>query len=129
MNAALPTYLLVFVGGGLGSMARYAIGRLLHPGSTAGFPWPTFAVNVIGSFALGVLVGFAAQREVSDTTRTFLAVGLLGGFTTYSTFNLDTLALYEQRGAAVAGGYVLATVAVCLAAGWCGGWMMRRALT
>jgi CrcB protein len=122
VNAAL----LVFLGGGLGSLARYGVGRLLHPGSVEGFPWPTFVVNVVGSLALGVLVGFAAQREASEALRTFLAVGVLGGFTTYSTFNLDTLALFDQRGALVAGGYVVATVTVCLAAGWCGGWAARQ---
>ncbi len=124
MNAAL----LVFLGGGLGSLARFGVGRLLHPGSIEGFPWPTFTVNVLGSIALGAFAGFAAQRDDLESARAFIAVGLLGGFTTYSTFNLDTLKLLEARGPAVAGGYALATVVVCLAAGWCGGWIMRRAL-
>jgi len=58
--------------------------------------------------------------------RTFLAVGVLGGFTTYSTFNLDTRALFDQRGALAAAGYVVATVALCLATAWCGGWAARQ---
>lgn len=124
MSAAL----LVFLGGGLGSLARFGMGRLVGTPSTGGFPWATFAVNVIGSFALGVLVGYAAQRATSDWPRTFLGIGVLGGFTTYSTFNQESLALLEARGPLVAGGYVLATVTVCLAAGWCGGVIVRRLL-
>lgn len=116
MSAAL----CVFVGGGLGSLARYGVGRWIGPAGSGAFPWPTFAVNVAGSFALGALTGWALQREVSDSARAFLAAGVLGGFTTYSSFNGETLALLEQRGALAAGGYVLATVATCLAAGLAG---------
>lgn len=124
MNAAL----LVFLGGGLGSLARFGVGRWIGPHTTDGFPWHTFAVNVLGSLMFGAWIGFAAQREASDATRSFLAIGLLGGFTTYSSFNQETLTLLEQRGAAAAGGYALAMFAACLAAGWCGGWCVRRAL-
>ena len=123
MNAAL----LVFLGGGLGSLARYGIARWFGQHAVGPVPWHTFAVNVVGSFLLGGLVGYATQREVSESARAFLSVGILGGFTTYSSFNNETLALFEQRGAATAGGYVLATVAVCLAAGCAGGWIARRA--
>lgn len=117
MSAAL----LVFLGGGLGSLARYGVGRWLGPAPAGAFPWSTFAVNVAGSLLLGALVGWSLQREVGESTRAFVAVGLLGGFTTYSSFNAETLALFGQRGALVAGGYVLATVVACLAAGLAGG--------
>lgn len=124
MSAAL----LVFLGGGLGSLARFGLGTLVGRTPSGGFPWATFAVNVIGSFALGALVGYAAVRATTDWPRTFLGIGVLGGFTTYSTFNQESLALVEARGPLAAGGYVLATVTVCLAAGWCGGVLVRRAL-
>ncbi|MBL8861249.1 MAG: fluoride efflux transporter CrcB [Planctomycetes bacterium] len=127
----MNTALLVFLGGGLGSLARYGAGRLVWHLSGApaagGFPWGTFTVNVLGCLALGALAGYAEQRAISDPARAFLSVGLLGGFTTYATFNQETLALWESRGAGAAGGYVLAMVAVCLAAGWCGGAAARRA--
>jgi len=119
--------LLVFLGGGLGSLARFGLGTWVGAAPRGEFPWATFAVNVIGSFALGALVGYAAQRATSDWPRTFLGIGVLGGFTTYSTFNQESLALVEARGPLAAGGYVLATVTVCLAAGWCGGALARRA--
>lgn len=124
MNAAL----LVFLGGGIGSVLRYGVGRWLGPHAAGAIPWSTFAVNVLGSLCLGALVAYAANRELPDPMRTFLAVGILGGFTTYSSFNAETLLLFGQRGAALAGAYVLGTVAVCLAAGWCGGWIVHRAL-
>jgi len=122
------TALLVFLGGGLGSLARYGIARWFGQHATGPIPWHTFAVNVVGSFLLGALVGYAASREVSESARAFLAVGILGGFTTYSSFNAETLSLFEQRGAVTAGGYVLATVALCLLAGWAGGWGAHRLL-
>jgi len=122
------TLLLVFLGGGIGSLARYGVGRWIGPPALGSFPWATFAVNVVGSLLIGALVGLALQRGVSDATRAFLAFGVLGGFTTYSSFNAETLLLFEQRGALAAGGYVLATVGVCLVAGWCGGWLARGAL-
>ena len=126
MNAAL----LVFLGGGLGSLARYGVSALASrlgavppPGA---FPWSTFAVNAIGSLALGVLLGASAERAPSDSARAFLGVGVLGGFTTYSTFNHETLALLDARGAAVAAGYVLSTVATCLVLGCAGAALARR---
>lgn len=100
------------IGGALGSAGRYAamslVGRLMGPG----FPWGTLAVNVIGSFIMGALVGFAALRwDMSEATRVLVFVGVLGGFTTFSTFSLDIVALVErQQGAAAlayAGGSVV----------------------
>lgn len=109
-------------------MARYGIARWIGQEPLGPIPWHTFAVNVVGSFLLGALVGYATEREVSDSARALLAVGILGGFTTYSSFNTETLALFEQRGAGIAAGYVLATVTVCLVAGAGGGWIARQAL-
>jgi CrcB protein len=118
--------LLVFLGGGLGSLARFGVGLLLGRPGDGAFPWATFTVNLVGSFALGILAGYAAQRATTDWPRTFLGIGVLGGFTTYSTFNQETLALVDARGPMAGGGYVLATVTACLVAGWCGGVLARR---
>ncbi len=122
MSAAVA----VFLGGGLGSLARFGIGRLIGPSTTSGFPWATFLVNVLGSFALGMLAGYASQRQVSTEAQTFLAIGVLGGFTTYSSFNQETLQLFARSGPLAAGGYVLAMVATCVAAGGLGVWIGRQ---
>lgn len=95
--------LLVAFGGALGSVCRYLTGlamtRLLGPA----FPWGTLTVNVVGSFAIGFLAElFARKFDASMELRLLLIVGFLGGFTTFSSFSLDTLALVE-RGAALQG--------------------------
>ena len=128
-STVVSAAVLVFLGGGLGSLARYGIARCFGQHATGTIPWHTFAVNLVGSLLLGALVGYAATREVSESARAFLAVGLLGGFTTYSTFNMETLALFEQRGATTAAGYVLGTVLLCLVAGWSGGFIAHRFVT
>lgn len=125
----MSTAVAVFLGGGLGSLARFGIGRWIGPATHGGFPWATFLVNVLGSLALGALAGYAAQRQVALSTQTFLAIGVLGGFTTYSAFNQETLLVLGRNGPLAAGGFVLAMVASCLAAGWAGGWMMRQTLS
>jgi len=122
MSAAVA----VFLGGGLGSLARFGIGRWLGPWDQAGFPWATFLVNVLGSFALGMLAGYAAHRPIGTEAQAFLAIGVLGGFTTYSSFNQETLNLFARSGPLAAGGYVLAMVATCLAAGALGVWVGRQ---
>lgn len=110
---------LVFVGGGVGASLRYAVTL----GSVAWFgphyPWGTLAVNVIGSAVMGAFAGYLLTREPgtgSDALRLFFMTGILGGFTTFSAFSLDTIVLW-QRGATVAAvGYVLVSVAVSLLA-------------
>lgn len=89
MRAAL----LVGLGGGLGSMARYLMTRVMAPGT--GVPWATFTVNIVGSLILGVATGLLVGRD-SDTVRLALMVGFLGGFTTFSTFAVETVALVRE---------------------------------
>jgi fluoride exporter len=109
-------YLLVFVGGGLGAMTRHGFNRaglaLLGPG----FPWWTLAVNVIGSFLIGLLAGLFGAMETGQNARLFLTTGFLGGFTTFSAFSLDALTLWERGGQVQAGLYVLASVILSLLA-------------
>lgn len=91
--------LLVFVGGGIGSITRYgamhAISRYLAPGS--GFPWPTLGVNAIGALVIGVLVEILALRlSAPESARLFLVTGFLGGFTTFSAFSMETALMLER---------------------------------
>lgn len=107
--------LQVALGGALGASLRYLTGvatlRLMGPG----FPWGTLTVNVLGSFAMGVLVVTLAHLG-GNRFAPLLMTGLLGGFTTFSAFSLDAVTLYERGEVAMAGGYVAASVVLSLAA-------------
>ena len=108
---------LVCVGGALGSGARYLVSTWATRALGADFPRGTLIVNVSGSFLLALLMGFAGPREaISPEVRLFLGAGVLGGFTTYSSFNYETLALLE-RGTAHAVANVALTLLGCLGAG------------
>jgi CrcB protein len=109
------------LGGALGSGARYlAVAGVQARWGTA-FPWGTLSVNLLGSFLLGLLLPIGLRGTALGPTATIaLSVGVLGGFTTYSSFSLETLTLL-QRGAPVAAfGNVAGTVLACLAASWLG---------
>ncbi len=114
--------LLVGFGGFLGSIARYAIGGwVLHHTVSWRFPLGTFLVNVAGCAVAGVLGGCVVRYEWFDPEiRLFLFTGLLGGFTTFSAFGLETTYLLRRGEFAVAGAYVVASVIVGLAAAWLG---------
>jgi fluoride exporter len=107
------SWLLVALGGAAGSVARYGAYRM-WPASPGGFPVPTLTVNLIGSFAIGLIYMYVAARGASaDNARLFWMTGVLGGFTTYSAFALES-ALLGFSGMFLA--YLLATVLGCLAA-------------
>ena len=107
------TWMLVAFGGAVGSLTRYGAYRL-WPVSPGAWPVPTFTVNLLGSFAIGLLYMYVAARGVSaDNARLFWMTGVLGGFTTYSAFALETALLgFSLTGAA----YLVATVVGCLLA-------------
>ncbi|MDG1130780.1 fluoride efflux transporter CrcB [Seohaeicola saemankumensis] len=111
----LTTLLQVALGGAIGATARYltSMGALRLLG--AGFPWGTLAVNVIGSFLMGLLVVVLAQRDATRLAP-FLLTGVLGGFTTFSAFSLDAMALYERGETMLAAFYVGASVILSLSA-------------
>ncbi|MDR5818272.1 fluoride efflux transporter CrcB [Caballeronia sp. LZ033] len=91
------SFVLVFVGGGLGSMARHLAGRASLALFGPSFPYGTLGINVLGSFAMGVVAGWFALRGHADqSVRLFLTTGIIGGFTTYSTFSLETALLWER---------------------------------
>lgn len=113
--------LLVALGGALGTLARYGLRLALMGAEGDVGVLGTFLANVVGSFALGVVVETCAGRSLAGTDlRLILGVGVLGGFTTYSSFNLEAIELARQGDLARAGGYVVATAAVCLVAGFLG---------
>lgn len=105
-------YLWVAAGSALGGMARHLVGELL-PGP-AGVPWPTILVNVSGSFAIGWVA--AAVPAENAELRLFVMTGVLGGYTTFSAFSLQTLDLVQRGEWATAAFNVVASVALCLAA-------------
>lgn len=116
-------YLWVAIGGALGSVARYACSGLAVRWFGPHFPWGTLFVNVAGSFAIGVLGALATHGErplIAGDARAFLIVGVLGGFTTFSSFSLETLTLARGGQLGAAGANVLVSVAVCLLAVWLG---------
>ncbi|MBX9797016.1 fluoride efflux transporter CrcB [Sphingomonas sp.] len=92
-------FLLVMLGGAAGSAARYGLGRVIAAWAGTGFPWGTLAVNLIGGLAMGVLAGLLPRWTGAEAARLLLSIGFLGGFTTFSSFALETVALID-RGAA-----------------------------
>jgi CrcB protein len=110
-------YLLVFIGGGLGSMARYALSVLGMRLLGQGFPWATLVINIVGSALMGALTGWlVVQGNAPASLRIFVATGLLGGFTTFSTFSLETVLLYERGQPGLAVAYVAASVVIGIGA-------------
>ncbi|MCC6877202.1 MAG: fluoride efflux transporter CrcB [Sandaracinaceae bacterium] len=112
---------MIGLGGAAGSVLRYllSLGATRWLGTT--LPWGTLAANVIGSFALGVLMELSGERRIAGVqARLVLGTGVLGGFTTYSSFNLETLRLFEQGAVVRGGAYLFATVLVCMLAGFAG---------
>ncbi|MEZ5695480.1 MAG: fluoride efflux transporter CrcB [Sphingomonadaceae bacterium] len=100
----------VALGGGIGALLRYQLGRgLTHwlgPNTVTAFPWATLTANVLGSFAMGILAGWLARHGTGgDHWRLFIGVGLLGGFTTFSSFSLELMLLIERGQAATAFSY------------------------
>jgi CrcB protein len=89
---------LVGAGGALGSVARYLVGLTLAALLGPALPYGTFAVNVTGSFAAGLLLGVAEVRDVTTAMRLVLLTGFLGGYTTFSAFSIETVRLAEQQG-------------------------------
>lgn len=118
--------LLVAVGGAIGSVLRYYVGRWALKLMGPAFPWGTLAVNVVGCFVIGVFAELIARKfNASVELRLLLITGFLGGFTTFSAFSLDAISLFEG-GEAVAGGiYIAASVGLSMAAVFAGLAIMR----
>ena len=112
-------YLWVAVGGALGSLGRFWLANAMAVWTGAEFPWGTLLINVIGSFVIsffGMLTGTFPRFAVPYEARVFVTVGLCGGFTTFSSFSLQTVELFRTGEAGRAGLYVAASVILCMAA-------------
>ena len=126
----MTRFLLVAAGGALGSMARYGLGvTFMRLAPAAAWPWATLGANVLGGLVMGLLVGWLALRAGAgqESVRLFAAVGLLGGFTTFSAFSLETVLMIERRQFAMAGGYVALSVVLSITALFIGLMVARRA--
>jgi fluoride exporter len=114
-------YLVVFLGAGIGGVLRHAMNVLALRLFGYGFPYRTLLINVAGSFLIGVLASYCVYRTgVPQTVRLFLVTGILGGFTTFSTFSLDALLLRQRQDYAGAAFYIVGSVAICLFAAFAG---------
>lgn len=110
-------------------MARYGVGTLAGRLGASHWPWGTLTVNIVGGLLMGALTGWLAFRGGlhAESIRLFAAVGVLGGFTTFSAFSLETALMIEKRQLALAGGYVAASVVLSILALFVGLMVARRA--
>ena len=121
---------LAMVGGALGSGARHLVNIGFGRWLGMGFPWWTLFVNVTGSFLMGVLIeAFALKFQGSHEARTFLATGILGGYTTFSAFSMDFAHLMQRHDHLQAGLYLTGSVIISITALYVGLWLTRWALT
>lgn len=111
---------VIAAGGALGGLARHAV-SVAVPTAHDGLPWATLAANVSGSLLLGVLMVVLLERSRPRRyLRPFLGVGVLGGYTTFSTYAVEAVVLLDQGRVAAAAAYVVGTLMACLLATWCG---------
>ena len=117
----------VAIGGAIGAAGRYQLGRAIahFTGPNMIFPWATLTANVLGCLAMGALVGWLARNGGSESTRLFVGVGLLGGFTTFSVFGLELFILYGRGSIGLAFLYASLSVVAGFAALWLGLAAMR----
>jgi CrcB protein len=120
-------YLIVFLGGGAGAALRHGVNLAVARWLGTAFPLHTMLVNVSGSLAMGLLAGwFAFKGDASQPWRLFLATGVLGGYTTFSSFSLDAVLLYERGEWGPAAAYVAGSVVLSIAGLMIGLWLARQ---
>ena len=120
-------YLIVFLGGGIGSMLRHGVNLLCARLFGIGFPFGTLTVNITGSIVMGLLAGyFAFKGDAAQSWRLFLMTGLLGGYTTFSAFSLDAIFLYERGQIGMAALYIAASGAVSIVGLFAGLMLIRH---
>jgi fluoride exporter len=121
-------FLIVFFGGGLGAALRHGINIVSARAFGTGFPYGTLIINVLGSLAMGLIIEyFALKTGLPQRMRLFLTTGILGGFTTFSTFSLEAVLLYERGAIMGSAIYVVASIVLAIA-GLFAGLMIVRAL-
>ncbi len=123
MKAGVVT--AVALGGALGSMARYFVSTIQSPTWT-GFPYAIFTVNVSGGLVMGILTELMALKfSVSTEVRAFLTTGIMGGYTTFSTFSLESALLIQRQAYVLAVSYVVGSAILSILALFCGLWIIR----
>lgn len=121
----MNSILYVMSGGAIGAALRYGLSRAL-PVSSGGWPWATFAVNLLGGLAMGVLAGWLVrENEAAESLRLFLGVGVLGGFTTFSAFSLEMAQMVQRGQGMMAAGYAAVSVILALGAVFAGMMLAR----
>ncbi|HKQ46081.1 MAG TPA: fluoride efflux transporter CrcB [Rhizomicrobium sp.] len=117
--------LAVGVGGGIGALARYYLAAAIQPAGSV-FNWGIFAVNITGGLLMGMIVEASALKlNLSPELRAFLTVGILGGYTTFSSFSLDSALLLQKGEYVLAGAYVIGSVVLSIMALFAGLWIVR----
>lgn len=125
--SALHPWLLVAVGGALGAMMRYGAAAAINRWTQSLFPFGTLAVNVLGCLLIGyVMMSLPRTGEWRESLRLLLVTGMLGGFTTFSSFSWETVGLIEEGRVAYALGNVALSLALCLFATFVGIWLARH---
>lgn len=119
-------YLYVAIGGALGAMGRYGLGVLIMALAGSGFPYATLIVNIVGSFLMGVAIeSFAVLWNPGGAMQIFITTGFLGAFTTFSTFSLDFISLYQRGDIGAALFYLLCSVCLSIVGLWAGLYIIR----
>jgi len=121
------TYLIVFLGGGIGAALRHGVNIGVARWLGTDFPFGTLMVNVTGSFLMGLITGYLAFKgEASQAWRLFLTTGVMGGYTTFSAFSLDAVLLWERHAYGLAITYVVTSVGFSLLGFFCALWLVRQ---
>lgn len=123
------TLILIAVGGATGSVLRYLVGSAVQHLSPRGFPIGTLSVNVLGCLLIGILARLFLNMQTAASMRAFLIVGFCGGFTTFSAFSHETVALLEGGEYARAAAYIFLTTVLCLGATFAGMGAVRAVIT
>jgi CrcB protein len=125
---AMRNLLLVMIGGGIGAGFRYHLSSVAMRNMGEGFPWGTLIANLLGGFLAGLLAAFlVGEGPQGEPLRLFLAIGVLGGFTTFSAFSLEAMAMIQRGDLGLAGAYVVSSVAGSLMWAFIGWWLVRAA--
>ena len=119
---------LVALGGGIGAVGRYFAGKAMFALAGGAFPWGTLTVNVLGGLLMGILTEVLTLRGGSEALRLFLAVGVLGGFTTFSSYSLELVLMVEKGQFSMAALYAAGSTVVAVLALFLGLWLMRTVL-
>ncbi len=124
----MPNLILVMLGGAIGAAFRYQVGRVAAERLGDSFPWGTFGVNLVGSLLMGLLAGVVAQGgRTSEPLLLFAGIGVLGGFTTFSAFSLETARMIERGEFGSAAAYAVSSVVAGVTMLFVGLWVGRAA--